>query len=115
MDGTTLTLVGGVRGRQSGSVRYTIPVRVSVDVHSHANVVEQAKAELQRKFDVSEAEWQEHQGPFLEEHFGHALGILLTSDAVQGSVRGILETLVKDLEVVGFGVRTSEVKTDEEG
>lgn len=94
--------------------RYTIPLRITVDVESAENVVAAAKAETQRKFNSSDEEWEAHDRPFIAKHFGHALGILLTSDAVSGSLTGILERTVPGLSVTGVHVATSEVENDSE-
>ena len=89
---------------------YTVPLRITVEVGSESNVIEAARVEAQRKFATSDDDWETRDRPFIEEHFGHALGILLTSDAVTGSLTGILERTVAGLSVTGMHVATSEVQ-----
>jgi hypothetical protein len=70
---------------------YTVPLRITVEVGSAQNVIDAAKVETQREFGTSDEEWKTRDEPVITEHFGHALGILLSSDAVTGSLTGILE------------------------
>ncbi len=108
---TFARLVRHGRGAECCSMRYTVPLRVTVDVDSPENVIAGAKAELQRAFHVSKEEWESGHRPAIDRQFGHALGTILTSEALCGSVRGILEGTVPGLSVTGFYVATSEVET----
>ena len=90
-------------------MEYTIPLRITVDVKRVDQAVAAAKAESQRKFQISDEEWDARERPFIDQQFGHALGILLTSDAVCDAVRSILERTVTGLRATGFSVDTSEV------
>jgi hypothetical protein len=85
-------------------------LRITVEVGSAQNVIDAAKFETQRKFGTGDDESETRDQPFIDEHFGQALAILLASDAVTGSLTGILERTVAGLRVTGMGVFTSEVQ-----